>query len=173
MSGAAQETLFEAVIVPHRSLSRRGLRILIGAIGLLSAATALVFWLLGAWPILGFSGAEVLLATLMLLHNARAIRESELIVLTPETLRIVRTDRRGRREERALPPAWLQVVLEERQGRVPALYLASRGLRREVAQHLGEAEKRDLAGALREALHRWRHPLFDNPQLRERDRSAG
>jgi hypothetical protein len=37
----------------------------------------------------------------------------------------------------------------------------------EVGASLGEHEKRDLAEALRDALDRWRHPRFDNPQLRE------
>jgi DNA-directed RNA polymerase subunit L len=36
----------------------------------------------------------------------------------------------------------------------------------EVAAALGEAEKRDLANALTEALYRVKHPVFDNPQLR-------
>ena len=30
---------------------------------------------------------------------------------------------------------------------------------------LGEPEKLDLAEALKAALHRWRNPVFDNPQL--------
>jgi uncharacterized membrane protein len=50
---------------------------------------------------------------------------------------------------------------------VPRLFLISRRRQFEVAQSLGEMEKRDLAEALGEALYRLRHPTFDNPQLRE------
>jgi uncharacterized membrane protein len=57
--------------------------------------------------------------------------------------------------------------LEERPGRVPALVLVERHRRMEIGQSLGEDEKRDLAQALGEALHRLRNPVFDNPQLRE------
>jgi hypothetical protein len=32
---------------------------------------------------------------------------------------------------------------------------------------LGEEQKRDLADALTKALHDWRNPRFDNPQLRD------
>jgi hypothetical protein len=39
-------------------------------------------------------------------------------------------------------------------------------MREQVATALGEREKRDLAAALRAALHRYRNPVFDNPQLR-------
>jgi len=59
------------------------------------------------------------------------------------------------------------VVIEERPGRIPALLLTTRTLREEVASFLGEYEKRDLAAALQSALRGLRHPVFDNPQLRE------
>ena len=65
-------TLFEAVIVPHRSLSPRGLRMLIGAICLLSGLMMLRFWLIGAWPVAGFSVIEIGLAVFLLRLNASA-----------------------------------------------------------------------------------------------------
>ena len=157
--------VFEAVLVPHRSLSARGLRILLGFIAASVGITAGVFLWLGAWPVVGFSGAEVGLAAILLRINHRERRETELLLLTTDGLTIRRTDRTGRRTEIVLPPAWLQVVLTERQGRVPRLVLRAGGLEQEVATRLGEAEKRDLAEALKEALHRLRNPRFENPQL--------
>jgi uncharacterized membrane protein len=59
----------------------------------------------------------------------------------------------------------LNVVLEERQGRVPALLLTTHGRVVEVARMLGEEQKRDLAETLKGVLHRMRNPVFDNPQL--------
>ncbi len=166
MTEATQAVTFEAVIVPHRSLSRRGLIILITALCSFSSATATAFWLLGAWPVAGFSGAEILLAIALLRYNARSVRASEVLLLSEAGLRIIRTDPRGRREELLLPTAWLNAVLEERQGGVPRLWLAGHGVHEQVAAALGEAEKRDLAASLQAALHRLRSPIFDNPQLR-------
>jgi uncharacterized membrane protein len=159
------EILFEAMIVPHRSLSRRGLVLLLGAIGAVCATDLAMFGLLHAWPVCGFAGGELVLAGVLLRLNALGARASELLLLTPEALRVIRTDPKGRREERLLSPAWLSVQVEERPGRVPALWVGSRGEREEIGRFLGEAEKRDLARALDEALYRWRHPVFDNPQL--------
>ncbi len=159
--------MFEAVIVPHRSLSRRGLRLLLAGIALLCAINAAVSIRIGAWPVGGFTGVELLLAAVLFRLNATAARASEMLLLTPEALRIVRSDPKGRRQERVLSPGWLTVQMEERPGRVPALWLGSGGVREEVGRSLGEAEKRDLARALAEALHRWRNPRFDNPQLME------
>ena len=158
---------FEAVITPHRSLGRRGFRVLVAAILLLSGAVTAGLWWLGAWPAVGINGAEILLALLLLRWNARQARACEMLLLSDLGLRVVRVDARGRRQERVLPAAWLRVLLQERQGRAPGLYLLARDAHVEVAQALGEAEKRDLAAALHDALDRWRHPRFDNPQLRD------
>lgn len=159
---------FEAVIIPHRSLTRAGLQWLVGVICVLSAFISLGLWFIGAWPVIGFNGAEITLAIVLLRRNARASRGSEMLLLSDEGLRIVRTDMAGRRVERTLQSAWLRAGLEERPGRAPALWLSDRGGRMEVGAELGEDEKRDLATALKLALHRQRNPTFDNPQLRER-----
>ncbi len=160
------QTLFEAAIVPHRSLGPRGFKVLVAIFAATSLYITTLLWLLGAWPVIGFSGVEVGLAILLIRMNGRATRECELVLLSERVLRIVRTDPRGRRQECALPPTWLNVVLQERRGRVPLLLVAVHGKREEIGAKLGEREKRDLAKALAEALHRLRNPRFDNPQLR-------
>ena len=159
-------TVFEAVIVPHRSLSPRALRTLMAVIGLLCALVMLRFWLIGAWPVAGFGVVEIGVAIFLLRLNASRARASELVLLSEDALRIVRTDRRGRRQQRVLPVGWLNATLEEPPGQVPRLLLVAHGVREEIATTLGEAEKRDLWAALRDALHRLRSPSFDNPQLR-------
>ncbi len=161
------DVLFQALIVPHRSLSPKGLR---RVIFLILACTALILLrvlLIHAWPVLGFGVVEIGLAIALLCCNARRSRASELVLLTAEALTVIRTDPAGRRTERRLPAGWLNVVVEEEAGRVPRLVLASHAAREEVGAVLGEAERRDLAAALRGALWRMRNPLFDNPQLRE------
>ena len=159
--------LFEAVILPHRSLSARGRCWVIGAICLLGTLTAFRFWLIGAWPVIAFSVVEIGIAVLLFALNARRARASELVLLSQAALRIVRTTAAGRREERVLSPTWLNVVLEERPGRVPGLLLVARDLREEIGASLGEAERRDLAQALSDALRLARNPRFNNPQLQD------
>ena len=69
--------VFEAVIVPHRSLSARGLRVLVGFICVLSGGVSAGLWLVGAWPAVGFYGAEIGLAVALLRWDARRVRASE------------------------------------------------------------------------------------------------
>lgn len=129
--------------------------------------TALRVAVWGAWPVLGFSLPEIGLATLLIQLNARRARETEMILLNEHGFQIIRTDVKGRRTEISLPSAWARVALEERRGRVPTLSLSAHGHRVEVGAMLGEPEKRDLAAALTAALHRARHPQFDDPPVAE------
>lgn len=161
-----EDVYFEALITPHRSLSRQGLRRVSALLLALSALTALRFWFIGAWPVIAFTLVEVPLAVLLLRLNAARARASELVLLTADGARVIRTDWRGRRQESRVASGWLNVALEEPQGAVPRLLLTARNMQLEIGAFLGEAEKRELADAMRAAMRGAREPRFDNPQLR-------
>jgi uncharacterized membrane protein len=161
------DPVFEALIVPHRSLSRRGVLILSAVMALSSAAIAARFWWLGAWPVIAFSGVEVSLAALLLSVNLRHARAREFISLSAAEITVVQTDHRGRRRSFSLPSAWLQIRLESIGTRDARLLLRSRGRGREVAAFLHPPAKLSLFEALRDALHGIREPRFDNQQLRQ------
>lgn len=163
----SETAIFQAVIIPHRSLSAPALRRLLVFICVMCGASAAMFVWQGAWPVGGFTGLELLLAAALFRLNARAVRGSELVMLTESGLRVTRTDPNGVKRELVMQPAWLNLTLEERPGRVPGLVLSARDRRVEIGRSLGEEEKRDLAAALEAALDRMRNPRFDNPQLRD------
>lgn len=164
---SAQAPVFEALIVPHRSLTRKGVVGVVAAMMVLSAAVAVRFWLLGAWPVVAFSVVEVPVLVLLLAINLRRARASELIMLNEVTLTVIRTDPAGRREQVSLPSAWLRVDFDDGGRGVPHVILSSHGRGWEVGAFLHEPEKRSLFEALNEALHRLRNPRFDNPQLHD------
>ena len=168
MSARPDPILFEAVCTPARSLGRRGLTVL--TVGLVAAplCVGLAFTILGAWPVLGFTGLEsALVLGLLLLHRRWAARSMEVLILTEDRLSIRRTDQRGQRQHLSLDPYWARLRLEERPGRVSLLVLRQRDREIEIGRLLGEDQKRDLAEALDGALRRYREPVFDNPQLRD------
>lgn len=167
MSDAPSNTaIFEAVIIPHRSLGPAGLRWVIVALAALSALVSVGLWIVGAWPVIGFTGIEVALAVWLLLRHAAIDGESEILLLSDDGLQIIKL-RRGKRSELTVPVGWLRSSVEERPGRTPSLMLRGGKVAVEVATSLGEVEKRDLAASLGEALARQRNPIFDNLQLRE------
>ena len=158
--------LFEAVCVPQRSWTPRGFAVLSGLLLAASGATATIFTLLGAWPVLGFLGLEVpMVLGLIGLHHRRSGRVSEVVRLSGGHLRISRTDPRGRREEARLEPYWTRVEWRERAGAAGLLRLTCRGQAVEIGRWLSQPEKQDLAQALRTALRHYREPRFHNPGL--------
>jgi uncharacterized membrane protein len=159
--------VFQALIKPHRSLSRRGTLILMAVLIMLTGLVGLRMWLFGAWPVMLFSSLEIPLAAVLLAINRAQADARESITLSPSAITVVRTDHRGRRSSFSLPSAWLQVHLETMESRGSRLVLRSHGSGREVGAFLHEPEKRSLFEALRDALSALRNPVVDNQQLRE------
>ena len=56
-----QPELFSALLTPHRSLSRTGFIVLMVFLSVVSFVAGLAFLLMGAWPVFGFFGLDVLL----------------------------------------------------------------------------------------------------------------
>lgn len=164
---SADAPLFETRIVAHRSLSARGLRNVILLLTLASLLIGTLLWSLGAWPVPGFCGVEVLAACLLLRRNARGGQASEAITLLSHVLLLHRTDTRGRARETRLSPFWLRVELLDRPAAPVRVRLVGHGVDEEVGALLGENARRALADALRAALRRCNSPRFDNPQLRD------
>ena len=68
----AEPTLFSAIITPHRSLSGRGFVLVMALVGGLSFIGGMFFFLLGAWPVVGFLGLDVVLVYWAFRANYRA-----------------------------------------------------------------------------------------------------
>ncbi len=58
--------------------------------------TGLVFLMMGAWPVMGFFGLDVLIIYIAFKLNYRAGKAYELIEVTPEVLRLTQVDPWGR-----------------------------------------------------------------------------
>jgi uncharacterized membrane protein len=167
MTAGEDSIRFEALTSPRQSWHAAGFRLIVGLLVLGEGTAAVLFWLLGAWPVAGFMGGEmVLVLGLLLAHRRWCNRMAERIVLADGHVRVDRTDRRGRREAVEFDAYWARVTLQARPGRVSELRLAVRGRSVEIGRFLPEFEKADLAEALSKALHAYRSPVFDNAQLR-------
>jgi uncharacterized membrane protein len=150
----SEPTIFSAILTPHRSLGPTGFLILMGCLGGASFATGVVFILLGAWPVFGFLGLDVLLVYLAFRINYRAAKIYEEVTVTPSELTVRKISPRGRvREEWTANPLWvrLQQDVHEEFG-VERLFLISRGRRLAIAGFLGPKEKQSFAQALSQAL---------------------
>lgn len=144
--------VFRAILHPHRSLSPRGFAILLGCIGGVSFVSGMVFFLMGAWPVFGFFGLDVLLVYVAFKLNYRAARAYEVIELTPELLTLTKVDPRGRRSLFEFNPYWVRVRFSEQADGRTFLRLASHGKELEFARVLNDDERREFARVLEGAL---------------------
>ncbi len=143
---------FRAVLHPHRSLPPRGFLILMLAIGSVSFVTGLVFLSMGAWPVFGFFGLDVLLVYVAFRLNYRAGRAYELVELNGNLLTVTRVSPRGERVTFDFNPYWVRVRLAERPDGRTKLKLASHGRELELGLCLNDEERREFARVLDGAL---------------------
>src|SRR3954463_14744656 len=90
-----QPKIFSALLTPHRSLSRTGFLVLMGFVGIVSFVAGVAFLLMGAWPVLGFFGLDVLAIYWAFRINFRHAEATEEIRMTPSELRVRRVSHRG------------------------------------------------------------------------------
>jgi uncharacterized membrane protein len=154
MSGHNSEPkIFSAVITPHRSLSATGFLIFMLCVGGLSFAGGIVFLMMGAWPVFGFLGIDVLLIYLAFRANFRAARAYEEVTVTATELTVRKVSQRGGVREWTLNPVWVKLDrnVHEEFG-VERLFLVSHGRKLSIAGFLGPDEKESFARALSDAL---------------------
>lgn len=154
----APPLLFDAVVYPHRSLGPTGFLVLMGALCGCSFTIGLIFYLSGAWPVVGFLGLDILVVYVAFRLNYRAARAYETLRLTPAELEITQVDARGRGRRIVFQPYWLAVDMDDPPRRDSRLTLRTHGRWLEIGRFLTPEEKLGLAQALRQALSRARRP---------------
>jgi uncharacterized membrane protein len=159
-----QPTLFSARVTPHRSLNRTGFVVLMTFISAVSFVAGIAFLLMGAWPVLGLFGLDVLVIYWAFRINFRSADATEDIVMTPSELRVRRVSHRGDVVEWTLNPLWVQLEQTgDPEFGIERLYLVSRGRRVSVGYFLGPDEKASFAKALLAALQTAKRGITYNP----------
>jgi uncharacterized membrane protein len=162
--GEGEPQIFSALLTPHRSLNRAGFLAVMLFLSVVSFVTGTVFLMMGAWPVFGFFGLDVLVIWWAFKVNFRTARASEEIVVTPSELRVRRVSHRGHVAEWVLNPLWVKLDLEaDEEFGIEHLYLVSRGRRLTIASFLGPEEKASFAKALIDALNAAKRGPTYNP----------
>jgi uncharacterized membrane protein len=150
---AAELPLFSATLTPHRSLTHRGILAVVLAVGTFSFIGGVVFFAMGAWPVVGFLGLDVALVWWALRASERSAGAYEKISVSPSELTVRKVSAKGAVAEWSANPLWVRIDrdMHEEFG-LQSLALVSRGKRLPIATFLGPAEKLSFAQALAEAL---------------------
>jgi len=144
--------LFDAVLSPHRSLPPQGFMILMAAVAVVSFVTGMVFVTMGAWPVMGFFGLDVLLFYWAFRLSYRSARLCEVVRVTRQQLTVQRVQPDGRRQTWRFEPAWARVELLKPEEHDCILQLASGRRRLVIGAFLPPEERVEFAETLKNAL---------------------
>jgi uncharacterized membrane protein len=145
--------IFSVVLTPHRSLSPAGFVIFMTVLGAMSFITGMIFFIAGAWPVMGFCGLDVLLVYWAFRANYRGARAYEEVTITPSELTVRKVSHHGRVREWTLNPVWVRLHRDvHAEFGIERLFLVSRGRKLPIAGFLGPQEKANFAQALTTAL---------------------
>ncbi|MFJ5370608.1 DUF2244 domain-containing protein [Bosea sp. CER48] len=150
---AARRPVFDATITPHRSLGQNGFRIVMTLVCLASVISSIPFVVLGAWPVAGFFGLDILALFIAFHVNFRHARAFERIVVTPLEVFLRKVSHHGREAVWRFNPAWTRLEREtDEDYGLLGLSLVSRGQSVAVASALSPHERAGFADALGAAL---------------------
>jgi uncharacterized membrane protein len=149
----SEPAIFSAVVTPHRSLDRTGFLIVMAAVSAVSFVAGTVFLAMGAWPVFGFFGLDVLLVYWAFRANYRAAAAYEEIIVTPSELRVRKVSHRGHASEWSFNPLWVRLEREHHEDfGLQGLFLVFRAERLPIARMLSPQERETFATALAAAI---------------------
>jgi len=146
--------LFAAELRPNRSLSPRGLAVLMSLVASVGLGAGVAFMVIGAWPVFGIEAVCVLAVIFAFRSNFRALRLVERLRLRERDLTVWRIEPDGRTASWVFPPYWVRVQTEADGNPENRLTLRSHGRQLEIGRFLSPGERHDFAEALRAALSR-------------------
>lgn len=152
-----QTPYFSAVLTPYRSLSPRGFLIVMSVLATVSFIAGFAFFLIGAWPVVGFFGLDLALIYWAFRKNYADARVYETVEVSSTDLVVHRVVKGRVPSIWRVSPYWVRIFLEapdeidgyETCGR---LILSAHGEQLEIGSFLAPAEKRSFAEALRDAV---------------------
>jgi uncharacterized membrane protein len=152
-SASWEQPVFSARIHPQRSMTPRGVALVLLLAGSVSAMISLPFVIMGAWPIAGFFGLDVFLLWLAFRVQAREANAYEEILVTRPHMLIRDVSARGRVREARFNPYWVRLKRDvHAEWGVERLSLEEGRRSLEIARHLGRGEKAKFATALQKGL---------------------
>lgn len=149
---------FEAVLYPNPALSSRAYAMFMALAVLVTAALVTLFVSMGAWPVGGFFGLDLLLLYLAFRAARRNARRFEWVRVDQQAVTVRRVGPDGRATEWRFDPCWVRVHLDEPPGPHSLVVLASHGRRLALGSFLTPEERREFAQALGQVLQRLRAP---------------
>jgi uncharacterized membrane protein len=148
-------------VEPNRSLSRRGMLVVLALLAAFNLFTAGFMIVIGAYPAPIFLGADMIaVSAAFWVMDRRRTARTERVTVTSDRVEVYRADMAGALWSTA--PGFTRVVIDDPDADLPRLRIASAGKFLDVGAHVGPEARTVLAGELEAAIQRARserHPL--------------
>lgn len=152
-SKAAHEPIFQAFLTPHRSLGRTGFMVLMGVLAFAWLGTGAFFLSLGAWPVFGFFGLDVVLIYVAFRLNYRAGRAREEVSISRIALDIVKIAPSGKVQSYHFNPFWTRFrVSRHDEIGITGMAVESEGRQVPIGSFLNPDDRESFATAFSHAL---------------------
>lgn len=146
---------FCAELTPHRSLGRTGFIVLMCFVGGSCFVSGMMFFLMGAWPVVFFLALDLLIVWGAFHLNYRAARKLERISIWRDQLLIEKFEPNGSLNEHRFNPFWtrFEVKRHEEIG-ITSMRVASRKQSLKIGTFLNPDDRESFALAFSNALGR-------------------
>jgi uncharacterized membrane protein len=142
----------DAVLEPPRSLSPRGFNRVMLILGVVSCLSSLMFLAMGAWPILGFMGLEILALWLVFHWSFRSQTARTYVRVTADTVDVRKVDGWGRERSARMPAHFARVEFDRAASGPNALRLAASDRAYLLGEYLTPRERETFARRLAQAI---------------------
>ena len=142
----------DAVLEPPRSLSTRGLNRVMLILGVFSAVFGLGFLLVGAWPVVGFLGVEILALWLVFRWSFRAQTARTYVRVTADEVDVRKVDGWGRERRASIASHFARVEFDRTATGPNALRLATSRTAYPLGEFLTPRERETFARRLMQAI---------------------
>lgn len=149
----ADEPIFQALLVPHRSLGHTGFLLVISAFAGAWLATGAIFLAYGAWPVLGFFGLDLALLYGAFHYNFREAKRREEIRISRTCLEIRQIAPSGKATLHCFNPFWTRFdVTRKPEAGIIRMAVACRGAAVTIGGFLHREDRENFANAFSRAL---------------------
>jgi len=165
--GASQTNgiLLEAHLTPSVAIKLSAVRWILSLFGCVCVFMGVTFALIGAQPVLGFMGIEIILLFAVYRFCVRNSRMAEQIILSGHSVLFRRIDRYGNISITNFEPLWLRIEIGGAKGVFRHIVFASKGRSCNVGVFLTPEEKVVLLNTLQRALRKLRTELGLFPHI--------
>ena len=146
------DIVFEALLSPSVTTRLSVVRWILVLFGGTCALVGIIFTALGAQPVLGFMGIEIVLLYVVYRYCVRSSRMMEQLILSGRNAMFHRIDRNGNISITSFETHWLHVDIRQTDDKSSRLILVSKGRVQEVGVFLAPTEKIKLFDTLKKVL---------------------